>query len=348
MEPVTHFLSGACLSRTGLNRKTGLATLTLTLAAEAPDIDVVAFFHGSVAGFAHHRGFTHTLLGAPLVAAATLAVVYGIYRLLPARDGKPAQPPRWKLLFLYALLGCLLHIFLDFTNNYGVRPFAPFHPQWYSWDILFIFDPIVLAALVLGLMVPGLLRLVTEEIGSRASGSRGKTGALAALLCIAGLIYMRDFQHRRAVNALKARTYQGQDPLRASAYPSPINPFAWRGVVETRDFLEQLPVDSGAGVVDPQETAEMRYKPQETAVTLAAKKSWVGRVYLDWAQYPLVESQALGQWAGYKVRFLDLRFFNLSRGIRHGSSLDAYVVLDPRLRVVDMYVGEGRPGSQAR
>ena len=34
MEPITHFLTGACMSRAGLNRKTALATLTLTLAAD--------------------------------------------------------------------------------------------------------------------------------------------------------------------------------------------------------------------------------------------------------------------------------------------------------------------------
>ena len=42
MEPVTHLLTGACISRAGLNRTTGLATLTLVLAAEAPDLDGLA------------------------------------------------------------------------------------------------------------------------------------------------------------------------------------------------------------------------------------------------------------------------------------------------------------------
>jgi len=40
LEPLTHFLTGACLARAGFNRKTALATATMTLAAEAPDLDV--------------------------------------------------------------------------------------------------------------------------------------------------------------------------------------------------------------------------------------------------------------------------------------------------------------------
>src|SRR5262249_46020284 len=149
LDPVTHLLTGACISRAGLNRRTGLATLTMVLAAEAPDLDVFAYFGGSVEGFAHHRGFTHTLLGAPVVAAAVVCSVYGIYRLMKWRAWKPKLPPRWKLLFVYALLAALTHIFQDFTNHYGVRPFAPFHPRWYSPDIVFILAPLIFPAVVL-------------------------------------------------------------------------------------------------------------------------------------------------------------------------------------------------------
>jgi hypothetical protein len=37
----THFLTGACIGRAGLNRKTAYATLAAVLAAEAADIDVL-------------------------------------------------------------------------------------------------------------------------------------------------------------------------------------------------------------------------------------------------------------------------------------------------------------------
>ena len=49
MEPVTHFLTGACLARSGFNRRTAYATLAMTLAAEAPDMDVFWGLRGPVA-----------------------------------------------------------------------------------------------------------------------------------------------------------------------------------------------------------------------------------------------------------------------------------------------------------
>ena len=91
---------------------------------------------------------------------------------------------------------------------------------------------------------------------------------------------VRDYEHRRAINALEARTYNEVDPIRVSAYPRPIDPFHWSGVVETPAFFALASVNSLDPEVDPDGRMEFRYKPYETPVTLAAKKSYVGRMYL--------------------------------------------------------------------
>jgi inner membrane protein len=350
LDPVTHMLTGACVSRAGLNRKTTLATLTLILAFEAPDIDSIAYFGGSITGLQHHRGITHSLIGAPFMAAGVIAIVYGIHRWRSSRqktvagdasDGAfPKLPPNWKILYGYALLGTLVHLFQDFTNNYGVRPFAPFNEKWYAWDIVFIVDPIMLLAMFLALVLPGLMALITEEIGSRKPQFRGRGAAILALICVALVILVRDFEHRRAVTALNARTYRGEDPLRASAFPQPIDPFSWNGVVETQDFFQMAPVDSGSGEIDPQNLAIVRFKPEETPVTLAAKKSRMGRVYLDWARYPLVTVEKL-EGGRFQAQFEDLRFESAESVAQHRRPvLAGYVVLDPQLRVEEMFTGK--------
>jgi len=341
LEPVTHLLFGACLSRAGLNRNTGLATLTLAISAEAADVDVVSYFRDSVSGLQHHRGFTHSFAGAPLVAALTLAGVYAVYRTMHMRGWKPKLPPKWKLLYLYALIGALCHILLDFTNSYGVRPFEPVKYKWYSWDILFIVDPLVLALLVFALVAPALLSLVSDEIGARKPLFRGRGVAIFSLCSVIALVALRDFEHRRAVNALEALTFHDEAPLHVSAFATMWNPFLWNGVVETQDFLEAVTVDSGRGEVDPENNALYRHKPEETAVTLAAKKTRLGRVYLDWAQYPYVEAERLPENQGFKVRFQDWRFMNSSiGGGRSSPPLSGYVELAPDLSVLDMYIGE--------
>jgi len=347
LEPITHFLTGACLGRAGLNRKTALATLTLTLAAEAPDLDVLSRFGGPAFGFAHHRGFTHSFLGLPLDAAVVVGFVYLIWRLRGRKVKDPNLPPRWGLLFLYACLAGISHILLDFTNNYGVRPFWPFSEKWYSWDIVFIFEPVLFGFLLLGLIVPSFFSLIDREIGARSLGPRGRVAATFALLGVVVLWGLRDYEHRRAVSALAARTYQGAEPLRASAYPTMTNPFHWYGVVETPAFFALAPVDSLGPEVDPEGRLQIRYKPEETPVTLAAKNSYLGRVYLDWAQYPITETETLDSpEAGYIVEFVDLRFVQLpsllNRRSEPNRALAAGVRLDKNLQVVGDVYGSGK------
>ncbi|MBZ5688182.1 MAG: metal-dependent hydrolase [Acidobacteriia bacterium] len=342
MEPVTHFLTGACMGRAGLNRKTALATLTLTLAAEAPDLDVIGRYWGPAFGFEHHRGFTHSFLGVPLDAAVVIAFVYLVWRLRGRKTKDPNLPPRWGVLFFYACLAGLSHILLDFTNNYGVRPFWPFSEKWYSWDIVFIVEPVMLGLLILGLIVPSLFSLIDKELGARSRGPRGRVAATLALIGVVLMWGLRDYEHRRAVNALEARTYSGLDPLRASAYPTMIDPFHWFGVVEASDFFALPLVDSLGPEVDPEERMDIRYKPEETPIALAAKKSYAGRAFLDWAKYPIAETEVLEPpEEGYIVLFQDLRygqFPNLFGRDRGRCALCVGVKLDKDLRVVgDVY-----------
>lgn len=348
MDPVTHLLTGACLGRSGFNRKTALATVTMVLAAEAADVDVLWEFKGSIAGLQHHRGITHSFVGAPFMAAAVLGVVYVVHRLRfrkqPANTSPRSKPPlRWGLLYLCALLAALSHLLLDYTTAYGIRLFEPFNCRWYSWDIVFIIEPLMLLILIAGLALPALLGLIHQEIGVRTQGPRGRVGAITALVCVVLIWGVRDYHHRRALSAMNSFLYQGAEPLRLAAYPYMINPFRWHGVVETADFFETVPVNSLAPDVDSQ-AGIIFYKPPETDVTRAAKASYFGRVYLDWAVFPFVRQEKLEDDAGgYLVEFQDLRYTYPSSGRR--GVLGGFVLLSPDLRVLQQGMNSGKSPS---
>jgi inner membrane protein len=347
LEPVTHFLFGAAMGRAGLNRKTALATVTLTLAAEAADLDVLSRFGGSAFLLNHHRGFTHSFLGVPLVAAAVVGFVYLLWRLRGRKTRNPNLPPRWGLLFAYACLAGLSHILLDFTTSYGVRPFWPFAERWISWDIVYIVEPVLLVVLILGLTLPALFSLINEEIGAHSKSLQtappGRLAATLALLAVFAYWGLCDYEHRRAIAALQAGNYRGADALRVSAYPYMTNPFRWHGVAETQNFFATMEVDSLAPEVDPEGQLQIRYKPEETPVTLAAKKTYLGRVYLSWAQYPVTETEQLENYpvenagAAYVVRFRDLRYDYPGRNAR--APLGAMVFLTRDLQVVEERFG---------
>ena len=327
LEPITHFLTGAVLARTGFNRKTALATATMTLAAEAPDLDVFWGFKGPVVGFAHHRGFTHSFVGLFLVSGFVTGFIYLIWRLRGRRTNIPNLPPRWGLLFLFAYVAGLSHILLDYTNNYGVRPFWPFWEKWYSWDIVFIFEPVLYIILVAGLVLP--------VIFSRSEPlPRGRVFAIVALACVVVLYGVRDHEHRRALDVLAKMRWEAT-PVRVSAYPFYWYATKWYGIVETENSFLTSTIDSRAEQILGSQITSYP-KPPETAVTLAAKRSYLGRVYLDWAQYPLVMERFEGQDS--VVEFTDLRF--APQQFRGKVPLAATVELDKNLHIVSEKFGE--------
>jgi inner membrane protein len=207
-------------------------------------------------------------------------------------------------------------------------------------------EPVMLGLLLLGLIVPLLSGLIDKEIGVRRKDPRGRIAATAALIGIVLMWGMRDYEHRRAVNALAARTYNDVDPLRVSAYPKMTDPFHWSGVVETPSFFALAPVNSLEPEVDPAGRMEIRYKPQETPITIAAKKSYAGRAFLDWAKYPITETETLEDSpGGFIVHFQDLRYADVSStdNDRGRSVLGAAVMLDQNLHVIgDVYGSEGK------
>lgn len=321
MDNLTHTLTAVAISQTGLNRKTRFATLTLILAANAPDIDIVAGFTGSINYLKYHRGIAHSFVGIIVLAFMISGLVYWIGKKLKPNSNLPVNA-RW--LLVAALLGTGSHLLLDFTNSYGVRPFLPFSGRWYAWDIMFIFDPLLITILILGLGVPWLLRMVSEEVGARKA--RSTAGAIFCLCALPGLWGVRHFAHRRALAILDSRTYSDEIPQRSSALPNVANPFAWIGVVETETSFRVLSVNVLTANDAPNELQKFE-KPQPSPALAAAMNTEGGRVFLDFARFSWAQVDAGEE--GYQVRITDLRFYRESASAR---SFTLDVELDKNLR----------------
>ena len=142
MENLAHTLLGLSLAKAGLERATPLATTALVVASNLPDIDVLMRVGGDTSDYLdYHRGFTHSFVGLALLAAIITIILTLIDRRFRMRRDHRRRPMRPLRLFWVAYLGGLGHTFMDFTNNYGVRPLLPFSPRWAYGDIVFVVDP---------------------------------------------------------------------------------------------------------------------------------------------------------------------------------------------------------------
>jgi len=312
MEPVTHILTGACLSRTGLNRRAAYATLAMAVAAEFPDIDTLWSIRGPVASFEHHRGITHTFLGIPFEAAIVVAAIYGLHRWRTRKDPvKTAAPVHWGLLYGFTLLALLSHLFLDFTNNYGLRPFFPFNSHWYAASIVFIFDPLIFALLLTALVLPAIFRLVSSEVGARRQPFAARGWAIAAFLAIIALWTFRETQHNRAIQLAMAQNIAApqvsspilqpispdspappdQPPVylqaqRALANPDPLSPFRWYTVIDFGPLYQLAEANTNTSTLVPNQVTQPKLNP--SPALLAAEASPLGRAYLDWSSMPFI------------------------------------------------------------
>ncbi|HEY9136708.1 MAG TPA: metal-dependent hydrolase [Terriglobus sp.] len=322
MEPVTHMLTGACLSRAlGLPAKARYATAACVIAAEIPDADYVYRLGGPLVYFQHHRGWTHAFWSLPLQAALVTAAFFLLYQFQHRRPWRRRTdaPTNWPLVFGACLLALVSHILLDWTNNYGVRPFAPWNPRWYEGDLVFIVEPLLLLFLGGALVLPLLFSLINREIGFRRTRYAGGGLALIALFLTAGLWAYRFLQHGNAEQQVRQQDDTGGTIRRMVLNPYPINPFHWYVVTETATTVKTGSFDNRIRSYDTDTTRTLS-KPPVTPAVQAAKQSWLGRVYLDWSRCPMVEDRGTVEQLHPEldldpqertwrvIRFTDLRF----------------------------------------
>lgn len=343
MEPLTHFFTGACVGRAGLNRKTAYATLAATLAAEAADIDIFWGFRGPVEELKHHRGITHTFVAIPVVAGVVVGAVWLLHRWnerrrlrhLATAHLEPGAPiphrlePRlvhWGWLYLTAFLAASTHILLDWTNNYGVRPFFPFNPRWYEGSFMFIAEPILWALFLIALVLPGLLALTDREIGARRTVFRGRGWAVFALVGMVSLWVFRWAEHAQGEALLNNTQVTSAPASRIALEPYPVNPFRWHAILETPAFFQTAEVNTRTGAIETDPQTNILYKPADTPAVEAAKRTELGQVYLDWGRWAVVRDLGQAPILGVDppslppnrtwttVEFSDLRFAYSFRG----------------------------------
>lgn len=141
MDPLAHSLVGAALAETGLRRTTPLATPTLIIGANLPDLDAVASLAGKDTSLLLRRGVTHGAIALVLLPWALAGTMLLYDRLRRRRHPDRGPPPRFAVLLALSYVGVLSHPLLDWLNTYGVRLLEPFSGRWFYGDTLFIIDP---------------------------------------------------------------------------------------------------------------------------------------------------------------------------------------------------------------
>jgi inner membrane protein len=145
----THTLAAMLLAETAVQARPrdrdGAATfrtaayLASVFAGNAPDLDFLyARITAPPLGYLlHHRGHSHTLLAGIAIGVVTYTVAAIVARR------RAFLWTRWDFVAILVLscFGPLVHMAMDFSNNYGVHPFWPLYAGWLYGDFVFIVEP---------------------------------------------------------------------------------------------------------------------------------------------------------------------------------------------------------------
>jgi inner membrane protein len=288
MDNITHSLLGVALGSVALRvcpraaelpKHCRLVVLTAILANNAPDIDVFlpSLLHGgSLMGLLEHRGFTHTVTLAPVLAILVVGVAW-LLVLCPRLN--------WKWfsgLFGLSILGILMHLGADFCNDYGVHPFSPFYNKWFYGDFIFIVEPLIwfailplaffeskkkifrflviaLYILMSGFLILGPFAPFYVSIGVSFWAllawywqkwvRDGKWAPLPAFALVALVLfgfYESSQKVKFYLSEILAENRPGERIVQFARTPAPSDPFCWKAVIVSEGPEDQYTIRSAA------------------------------------------------------------------------------------------------------
>jgi inner membrane protein len=373
MDPIAHTLFGATMAEAGLKQKTALATATLVIGANIPDLDALAMFVSNDFGLYFRRGLTHgivALLAWPFLLAGAMS---GIDRLLQKRKTARRGPPLNRSWLLgCAFLGVWSHPLLDWLNTYGVRLLMPFNDTWFYGDTLFIIDPwlwlltgaaVVLARseswkgisawIVLGTaltalvttadIVPSAAKIfwgagIALIVIVRWSGRyRQTTQPVAAILLGTAILYAAIMFTGARMTVSHARAHlasDGVETIQIMANPLPARILLRGGVASSETHYYRFVVNWTVP-----ESFELIGEPiaiqSPDPIVEAALRSPDIRGLMNWIRFPHYEVSRLDE--GWRVIIRDLRYVDPERESLTTTGIGMAVVdLDEKLRVIGL------------
>ena len=232
-------------------------------------------------------------------------------------------------IFIAALAASVLHLVMDLCQSTGVELVWPFSTRRFALDWVAPLDLWILGILLAGILLPALSGLVTEEIGAKSKGPRGKVGASLALATMILYIVLRFVLHGNALAAMDSRTYRGESPRKTAAFAVSGSPFRWLGLVKTERALHEVQIEIGPVASFDPDSAVTSYKPEPSPALDAARDTAVARRFLQAARFPKATVEKTPE--GFHII---LRAFPYSRDASSGLRVLALINTDPSGKIL--------------
>lgn len=295
MDLITQGILGAAIAEAGWRRKLGRGAIAAgVLFGLMPDFDVISSLWGPWSSIVHHRGFTHSIFFAPLMAPLAGYLVWRLSK----RRGKPTQ---WMHCIFWALL---THPLLDVFTTYGTQLLTPVSDTRFALDGISIIDPLYTLPLLFALILAFIWRKTPQR------GQYLTSIALAATTAYLGLGY---FTGQKARHAAEQQLSPELELGRVKATPTLANLVLWRVMAEDSKG------DTHVGLYSATQGNSIEFvtKPHmESPLIDQAMKDERAQLFAWFAQ----------DWVGYRVDEQDAHTILYMDDLRYGGMRN---LLDP-------------------
>lgn len=258
------------------------------LGAQAPDFDIIAYLRGNFSYIRQHRSFSHSIPGVLL----TSCLLGGLLHYLSPQTSIFS-------MFSWSLLGGLSHIFIDYFNTHGAALFWPLHRKRKSYQILNVFDPILMLIL----------------IGSYVFPASPHTQSVISVTCLFLYLLVR-ICLRKHVKKMLLQNFQHEEVDQLTVMPSLKRLFYWDFVLTTKNqhLVGQINTFYHEFTIH----ANLAKQREDSPLTKKAQKTFVGDFFTSFS--PLVYFEEVSAATCLMVTVYDLRYI-LNRQFLHRATI---------------------------
>lgn len=221
MDSLTQIVLGAAVAEVVAGKKIGNKALAWgAIGGTIPDLDVLgAFFMGEVEYVNFHRGYSHSLLFAFIIAP----ILGWLVSMSPWSARQPTS--FWVKLFFWTIF---THPLLDIFTSYGTQIFLPFSDYRVELNTIFIIDP--------AYTLPMLIALILVMFYRRESPRRRRVIYSGIVISHFYLLFTIFNKFLLVDPALEAEL-ERHDLIveRMETIPAPFQNFLWQGIIKTPD-----------------------------------------------------------------------------------------------------------------
>lgn len=218
MDSITQIVLGAAVANAAIGKKVGnRALLWGAIGGTIPDLDVFfKYTHSYVDSMALHRGFSHSIFFACLLAPLLGWLIAKIYK----QNRGSAKAWTWAMLLALAT-----HPMLDAFTTWGTSLWWPFTETRVAINSIFVLDPLY--------TVPFMICLVVSMFYRKKTSLRAKwnwAGIIISSAYLLSTVVNQQLVYKKFETAWQKA---GIHMLKADVKPTPMNNILWTANIES-------------------------------------------------------------------------------------------------------------------